>query len=1106
MSQKLTKLSPKNTMFNYFKPSPSAKPSTPKTPKVEVADEKEEEVKTSIKKSKRLALGDDSSDEEVVKPEKKRRTIIESDDEEENVDNNKIKPSKAAKRRISDDIEEETKTPAKIPSNKTSKTPNVKVEKTIPKSATTFIADAGENEIFDEKTVVWAHEKLDFIKPENIRDINRNKPGHPNYDARTLHVPDTYLQTCTPALHQWWKLKAKYYDCVFFFKVGKFYEFYHMDAMIGVKELGFTFMKGEFAHSGFPEKAYDKMATALVEKGYKVARIEQTENPEMMQERCRREKTTGKFAKVMNREICQITNVGTQVFSSGQQTMLSSFDPNYMMAITEKVLGPTSSRYGVCFIDTTLGNFTLGEFDDDQQCSRLLTLLSHYTPVLVLFPKNELSVNTTKIVKNLPTALKESLLNGTQFWDATKTLKYLSENVYSNQTDWPKVLQEMKEDERTATADSMLALKALGGSLWYLSHNLLEKQVLSIATFVHYTPPDSADTEIVKSSREKGQKNMILDNITLNNLSVFGKENSLFTSIDYCATKFGKRLLMEWLCSPSCIAEEIKGRQEAVNELYLNNELLQNCRHLFSTLPDLERHLAQVHSFGNKELMKDHPNARAILYESHFYGKKKISDFADTINGLESLMKIPDMFSSCSSKMLVFLTQTEKPGSFIDMTKQLQFFKSSFNFEDALKTGYIIPEAGVDEDYDGILKKIEQLQKETKSYLKEQEVYFRCKITYSEAERTRFQLIVPSKAKKPSGDYHLEGTRKGKDPANLYHTDESKEFLKQMIRLETEKKVVQTDIARKIFEKFSKDFTKYKHICTLVAKLDVIAAFAEYARNQNTICTPEVHEMGETSFMKLKNGIHPLVNADDFIPNGITIPNGEAYFELITGPNMGGKSTLMREIALLSIMAQIGCPVPAESLSMSLIDRIFTRLGANDNIMAGQSTFLVELDETAAILKHCTKNSLILLDELGRGTSTYDGTAIAGAVANFLADLKCRTLFSTHYHSLVDNFFGDPRINLGHMACMVENENCVDITQENVTFLYKYASGACSKSYGFNAAKLAGIKLEIIRRAHQISKKVEAEALKRKIASKMLQNVGAVEIGNLIKKLQFCYV
>lgn len=180
-------------------------------------------------------------------------------------------------------------------------------------------------------------------------------------------------------------------------------------------------------------------------------------------------------------------------------------------------------------------------------------------------------------------------------------------------------------------------------------------------------------------------------------------------------------------------------------------------------------------------------------------------------------------------------------------------------------------------------------------------------------------------------------------------------------------------------------------------------------------------------------------------------------------------STLMRQVGLLTIMTQIGCPIPATSARISIIDRIFTRLGAQDDILNAQSTFLVELNETSAILKHATVNSLVLLDELGRGTATYDGTAIAAAVVDFLATLKCRTLFSTHYHNLVDNFHNDERITLGHMACMVESEGDTDDpTQETVTFLYKYSDGACPKSYGFNAAKLAGMPMSIIQRAYQV--------------------------------------
>jgi DNA mismatch repair protein MSH6 len=244
-----------------------------------------------------------------------------------------------------------------------------------------------------------------------------------------------------------------------------------------------------------------------------------------------------------------------------------------------------------------------------------------------------------------------------------------------------------------------------------------------------------------------------------------------------------------------------------------------------------------------------------------------------------------------------------------------------------------------------------------------------------------------------------------------------------MQALEDRKKNIMNDFARRVFENFSDYFASYKTIVSLAAQLDVIASLAEFARNLPTVCLPEIHDLalpGE-SLLKIENGIHPLMAHDDFIPNGINIPNnGKAFFELITGPNMGGKSTLMREVALLSIMAQIGSYVPADSMEISVIDRIFTRLGANDNIMANQSTFLVELNETSLILKHCTNNSLVLLDELGRGTSTYDGTAIAQSVANYLADLKCRTLFSTHYHSLVDNFFGDERINLGKQLCVFQ--------------------------------------------------------------------------------------
>jgi len=208
---------------------------------------------------------------------------------------------------------------------------------------------------------------------------------------------------------------------------------------------------------------------------------------------------------------------------------------------------------------------------------------------------------------------------------------------------------------------------------------------------------------------------------------------------------------------------------------------------------------------------------------------------------------------------------------------------------------------------------------------------------------------------------------------------------------------------------------------------------------------------------------------DTFIPNDIILADKSSNeiwqtkpLVLVTGPNMGGKSTLMRETAVLAILAHVGSYVPAISCTMSVCDRIFTRLGASDRIMAGESTFFVELSEASSILRHATRHSLVLIDELGRGTSTFDGTAIACSVVNDLANrIQCRTLFSTHYHTLVDDFEKHENVGLGHMSCMIENDEETS-TKETLVFLYKFVEGSCPKSHGFNAARLANIPESII--------------------------------------------
>ncbi|XP_011196235.2 probable DNA mismatch repair protein Msh6 [Zeugodacus cucurbitae] len=1189
MSKKLNKSgsagTPNNNLFKYFSRSPRTPNNIPKTPSEEEANksganaEKENlqtghgnednqpvakrklDVEANLNKSNAMEVEEDEESITIKRPSNKRHRIILSDDEEEitihkngsgkNNNGDDYKPSDEENTDSSVDEKPSRvgKTHTKKTDEPTQKKPKLEkgsfMEKLASLQASATITDAkasAKNDAKYEKIVcttstldepvVWPHQKLDFLQPDKIKDKNGRRPEHPDYDPTTLHVPEKYLNSLSPGVRQWWVLKSDNYDCVLFFKVGKFYELYHMDAEVGVQELGFVYMRGEFAHSGSPEVSFDKMSSILIDRGYKVARVEQTETTEMMSERCKKTKPT-KFDKVVRREICQISNRGTQVFGT-QCQITPHYQPNYMLAVVEKN-EVSSSKYGICYVDTSIGDFYVGEFEDDKNGSRLLTLLSHHMPVLLIFERGSVSERTQEIFRTMLSGILKDPLpaNGTKVCSAEKTLKYLAENYYAKFSEdstsadlWPLTLRTMQSESDhlglTPRDDCKLALKALGQCIFYLQRCQLEAKVLPMARYHHYTPPDmlsepvnAAKLQTVKQQATR-RRHMVIDATTLANLRITGEEYSLQATLDNCCTKFGKRLLHHWICSPSCELNVIVERQQAITELIEHNMELQDLRALLAPMPDFERHLAQIHLFGNKRISQDHPDGRAILFEEKLYNKKKIQNFIGILKGFTTLMQIPTLFNGFESTLMKRLTQLQPAGGFPDMAKELDFFKNAFDHAAGAQTGVIAPEQGVDADYDESLAKINNINDTFKDYLIEQEKFFGCRLTPG-GEKNRFQLEVPENAARKAGKaYQLEGQRKGNKPVRRFSTNETRSLLKQLQHAETERDVILKDLSRRIFEKFSKHYELWKQCVDCVANLDVLASLAEYARAQQVICVPELHEQcaEQQPFIDIDEGYHPCALADTFIPNGLILGTGEttAPLSILTGPNMGGKSTLMRQVGLLVVMAQIGAHVPAAHCRISLVDRIFTRLGAQDDIMAGQSTFLVELNETSLILKHATVNSLVLLDELGRGTATYDGTAIAASVVNYLADLKCRTLFSTHYHNLIEYFHKDARITLGHMACMVENEDTEDPTQETVTFLYKYTAGACPKSYGFNAAKLAGMPQPIIKRAYELSKRVEAIALKRKVLSKVV--AGAVgnrcnelkEIKNLLLQLKACHV
>lgn len=1001
----------------------------------------------------------------------------------------------------------------------------------------------------------WDHEKLEWLQEGRRKDSRRRRDSEEEYDPTTLFVPEDFLNKTTPGMRRWWQLKADMFDTVLFYKVGKFYELYHMDAVIGVNELNLTFMKGTWAHSGFPEIGFGRFSDVLVQKGYKVARVEQTETPEMMEARCKTMLKPTKFDRVVKREVCRVITRGTQTYSVLDGAPSES-QSKYLLSLKEKAVGENSSHcrtYGVSFVDTSVGFFHLGQFQDDRHCSRLRTLVAHFSPAQVLFEKGNPSVETRKILKaSLCSAMQEGLNAGSQFWDAQKTLKHLSEEDYFKESLekeeggslLPAVLKSM-----TSESDSLcltpkegydLGLSALGGCIFYLRKCLVDQELLSMANFEEYVP---VDVEMEKAAGPSSffaqtRQRMVLDGVTLANLEILqngsgGSEGTLLERLDSCSTPFGKRLLKQWLCAPLCNPSSIQDRLDGLEDLMGVQAQAQEVSELLKKLPDLERLLSKIHSIGTPLKGQDHPDSRAVLYEEVTYSKRKIADFLAALEGFKTMQEIISVLAPVTdgfrSKLLLQVVNLKSDGAmglFPDLSSELKRWDTAFDHQKARTTGVITPKTGFDPEYDQALSGIKTCEGNLQEYLERQKKRVGCRtLTYWGTGRNRFQMEVPDSVSERNipEEYEVKSTKKG---WKRYWTREIERLFSELQGLEEKRDAALKDCMRRLFYNFDKNYRDWQTGVECMAVLDVLLSLTRYSQGGDGPMTrPQVLLPGgdtqSAPFLDLRGSRHPCVTktffGDDFIPNDIAIGcpgaeeeeqedgtggNGHAPCVLVTGPNMGGKSTLMRQCGLVVVLAQLGCYVPAESLRFTPVDRVFTRLGASDRIMAGESTFFVELSETASILHHGTQHSLVLLDELGRGTATYDGTAIASAVVRDLAErICCRTLFSTHYHSLVEDYTSSSAVRLGHMACMVENE-CEDPSQETITFLYKFIAGACPKSYGFNAARLANLPEEVIQSGHSKAREFERNTISLRVFKKLCQYAedSAVD-GSLISSL-----
>ena len=606
-----------------------------------------------------------------------------------------------------------------------------------------------ENEISlnsGQSTINFPHLNYPFLLENKIKDKNGRRPDHPEYDCHTVYVPESHLHAQTPGQCQWWKLKSDNFDTVLFFKMGKFYELFHMDAVLGVEKLGLVYMKSkEIAHVGFPEIGFNKYAEELVALGYKVARIEQTETPAMMETRCRSmARPATKFDKVVKREICQVSSRGTMMGSNSTES--------YLTAIVGGIADNQQMQVGVCFIDTAIGTVNLSKFRDDNSLSKLETLLAVYPPSEILYDRNKTPGSLSKVIEKFSGTRKTASIIA--FPTSKKTLKTVLDHDYfevqGNISHWPQdFLSHVDENDplgQTAKPESEYVLSAFGAIVTYLQNSLIDQYVLSIKKVANISPID-LERQIQNNSSLPKSSSMILDNKTIRNLDLVSYstgEPSMFTVLDKTQTFMGKRLLKQWLCSPLLKIEDIKHRQLALDQLNSKRSLFEMIKSHLKGMPDLEKMVSMIHAAGVK-MKGDHPEARAIYFDEDKYSKKKIERLVICLEKLGTAFKMftlmQDELKGCKS---TFLNENclfyENGGRLPNVQQELAFFNQAFDRKIAMQMGKILPQKGVDEDYDRSKDMKDQLERDVNTYLREQKRFFSADVKFFGNGNSAYQV------------------------------------------------------------------------------------------------------------------------------------------------------------------------------------------------------------------------------------------------------------------------------------------------------------------------------------------------------------------------------
>ncbi len=833
-------------------------------------------------------------------------------------------------------------------------------------------------------------------------------------------------------MQQYEKAKAACGDALLFFRMGDFYELFHEDARKAAKLLGLTLTARDKASNvpmaGFPHHQLDGYMGKLIKMGLRVAVCEQVEDP--------------KEAKgLVKREITQVVSPGTVA----DEALLDPTESNYLAAIAfpskEKSGSAVASNgaIGVAWAELSTGRF----FTTSVHPSQLTDLLTRIAPSEVLVGSSKRDKLDDILTASLETMITERPDWGFGFHTATELLK--------------QQFEVASLDGFGLEPFGPSAVAAAGAIIEYLR----ETQRNSVEHFNNVLPYRQSQFVEIDSStwRSLEVSRTIRHGV---------REGSLLGVIDRSKTPMGSRLLGEWISNPLTDLTQIAKRHDAVDELVANSGLRDNVREYLNDVFDLQRLLSKV------------ATGRAMPRDISCVGK--------------TLAAIPALKAKLVGRHSQWLCQLEAE---LDLCVDLRA---------EIEAALIDPcpaqlrDAGfLREGYDSKLDELRGLAAGGKQWIAQYQQTI-CQQTGIPSLKVGFNKVF---------GYYLEVTHAHRDKvpddfirkqtlknAERFITPELKEYEEKVLSADEQAQQLEQQLFHSLRELVKAHTSRLKSNAEIIATLDTLTGLAQLA-NEQGYCRPTMVSDEQTHVV---DGRHPVLDIVEplgaFIPNDTHCCSSETeikaedkinakeegdckdedgskdskgFLHLITGPNMAGKSTYIRQVALISLMGQVGSFVPAKSATLGVVDKIFARVGASDELAKGHSTFMVEMTETARILNTATKRSLVILDEIGRGTSTYDGVSLAWAIVEFIHDsIGCRTLFATHYHELT---------RLEESLSGVANYNvAVKEWEDKIVFLHKIVPGGADRSYGIHVSRLAGVPNWVNQRAEQILQQLESDS------------------------------